>query len=319
MAKNEFVLFSGSSHPELGEKVAKILSQPLGRIKRSTFSCGEKYIALDETVRGKEVFILQTCRDQLTNEDFMELFLICNAARLSLAEKIHVVIPHFGYARQDKVHGAREPISAKLMADLVVKSGADHVITFQLHADQERGFFDIPVDSLTLEKNFADYLKAKKLKNVMIVAPDIGATKNAKRLAGHLGAEIAILHKTRPSHNKSAVMHVIGEVKGKTCIIYDDMIDTGGTAINAHRALVDHGAKKEVYFCATHGLLSGSASKSMAKAGFKEVILTDTLPISPEKRFKGLVQISIAPLLAEVISRVVAKKSVSNLYQKPLK
>jgi ribose-phosphate pyrophosphokinase len=319
MAKDGYVLFSGSSHPELSERVAKILHRPLGKIKRSTFSCGEKYIALEETVRGRDVFIIQTCRDQFVNEDFMELFLICNAARLSLAEKIHVVIPHFGYARQDKVHGAREPISAKLMADLVVKGGADHVITFQLHADQERGFFDIPVDDLTIEKNFADYFREKKLGKVVIVAPDTGGTKNAKRLAGRLGAEIAILHKTRPAHNQSVVLHVIGDVKGKTCIIYDDMVDTGGTAMNARKALVDHGAKKEVYFCATHGLLSGSASKRMAKAGFREVVLTDTLPISPEKKFKGLVQVSIAPLLAEVISRVVARKSVSNLYQEPLK
>lgn len=315
MAKNGFVLFSGSSHPELSGKVAKILGQSLGKIKRSTFSSGEKYIALEETVRGKEVFILQTCRDQWVNEDFMELFLMCNAARLSLADKIHVVIPYFGYARQDKVHGAREPISAKVMADLVVKSGADHVITLQLHADQERGFFDVPVDELTLEKNSADYLKAKKLGKLVVVAPDTGATKNAKRLAGRLGADIAILHKTRPAHNQSVVMHVIGDVKDKTCVIYDDMVDTGGTAMNARKALVEHGAKKEVYFCATHGILSGSASKNMAKAGFKEVVLTDSLPIAPEKKFKGLVQRSIAPLLAEVISRVVEKKSVSNLYQ----
>lgn len=319
MAKDEYVLFSGSSHPELSDRVAKFLGRPLGKIERSTFSCGEKYIALEETVRGKEIFIVQTCRDQFVNEDFMELFLMCDAARLSLAEKIHVVIPHFGYARQDKIHGAREPISAKLMANLVVKSGADHVITFQLHSDQERGFFEVPVDNLTLEKTFADYFKNKKLGKVVVVAPDTGATKNAKRLAERLGAEIAILHKTRPAHNKSVVMHVIGDVKGKTCIIYDDMVDTGGTAMNARQALVDHGAKKEVYFCATHGLLSGNASKRMAMAGFKEVVLTDTIPLSKEKKFGGLVQISVAPLLAEVISRVVNKKSVSNLYQESLK
>lgn len=313
MPATKFKIFAGSSHPDLAKEIAKKLKIPLGKIKLSNFSCGEKYVALEETVRGQDVFLVQTASDSV-NEDMMELFLMCNAAKLSFASKVHVIIPNFAYARQDKVHVPREPISAKLMADLLVQSGADHVITLQLHADQTQAFFDVPVDNLNAHKLFADYFSKKKLKNLVIVSPDAGGAKNAKKFGDDLGAPIAILHKSRPSHNKSAVTHVVGNVKNKTCIIYDDMIDTAGTVANARDALLKQGAKKEMYLAATHAIFSGPAIKRLSKAGFKEVVVTNSVPISKEKQFKGLKQISIAPLLAGVIKSVATQKSVSSLF-----
>jgi len=314
MATNKFAIFTGSSHKELAKEVAKGVKQELGKLTLSTFSCGEKYAKLDQTVRGQEVFIIQTCRDQWVNDDYMELFLMINAAKLSFASQVHVIIPHFGYAWQDKVHIPREPISAKLMADLVVKAGADHVITFGLHADQAQAFFDVPVDNINTHKLFADYYRGKKLKNVTVVSPDAGGAKNAKKFADDLGAPIAILHKTRPAHNEAITTHVVGEVKGRTCIIYDDMIDTAGSVVAAHKALMEEGANKDVYLAATHAIFSGPAQKRLDKAGFKEVTVTDTMPIEKEKKFKGLRQISVAPLLAGVIASVTHQKSVSQLF-----
>ncbi|MBU0577693.1 ribose-phosphate diphosphokinase [Patescibacteria group bacterium] len=314
MAQSKFTLFAGSSHPELAKEVAALTKGGLGKIKRSTFSCGEKYVVLEQTIRGQEVFLLQTCRDQLVNEDFMELFLMINAAKLSFAKKVRVIIPHFGYARQDKVHIPREPISAKVMADLLVTAGADHVIAFELHADQAQAFFDVPVDNISVHKLFASYFKSKKLKNAVVVSPDAGGAKNAKKLADDLGVPIAILHKSRPEHNKARTTHVVGDVKGKTCIIYDDMIDTAGSVAAAHEALTKSGAGKDMYLAATHAIFSGKASKRLAQAGFKEVVVTDTIPILKEKKFKGLKQISIAPLIAHIISNISHQKSVSSLF-----
>lgn len=313
MAQTKFKIFAGSSHKDLAREIAKILKMNLGEIKLSEFSCGEKYVALEETVRGQEVFIVQTCGDNV-NDDFMELFLMCNAAKLSFASKVHVIIPNFGYARQDKIHVPREPISAKVMAELLVKSGADHVITVELHADQAQGFFDVPVDNLNVSKLFADYFKKKKLKDIVVVSPDAGGAKNAKKFADELGAPIAILHKSRPAHNESAVTHVVGEVEGKTAIIYDDMVDTAGSVVNAKKALIESGAKKEMYLAATHAIFSGPAQKRLSKAEFKEVVVSDSIAISKEKKFKGLKQISLAPLLAGVIKSVATQKSVSSLY-----
>jgi ribose-phosphate pyrophosphokinase len=310
----KFTIFSGSSHPELAEEVAKKINKPLGRIKLSTFSCGEKYIALEQTVRGQDVFLIQTCRDRFVNEDYIELFLMINAAKLSFARKVHVIIPNFGYARQDKVHVPREPISAKVMADLMVTAGADSVISFELHADQAQAFFSVPVDNISLHRLFADYFREKKLENIVIVSPDAGGAKKAKQLADDLGAPIAILHKSRPEHNRARTTHVVGDVKDKTCIIYDDMIDTAGSVAAAHEALLKHGAGKDIYIAVTHALFSGPAPERLAKAGFKEVIVTNTLPLTEEKRFKGLKQLSIAPLLGNIITNISEQKSVSSLF-----
>lgn len=314
MPQTKYKIFAGSSHPKLAEAIANELKVPLGKIKLTTFACGEKYVVLEETVRGQEVFIVQTCRDQLVNEDYMELFLMCDAMVRSFASKVHVILPHFGYARQDKVHQPREPISAKLMADLITASGADHVVTLQLHADQSQGFFDVPVDNLNCHKIFARYFREKHLKNIVVVSPDAGGAKNAKKFADDLGAPIAILHKTRPEHNVSQITHVVGDIKDKTCIIYDDMIDTAGSVANAKQALMKNGAKKDVYLCATHGIFSGPATDRLKKAQFKEVVITDSIPVSKAKQFKGLKVIPIAPLMAGVIESVIGQKSVSSLF-----
>lgn len=314
MTPIKFTIFSGSSHPELAKEVAKATKTKLGKIKLSDFSCGEKYVALEQTVRGQEVFLIQTCRDQLVNEDYMELFLMINAAKLSFARKIHVIIPHFGYARQDKVHVPREPISAKVMSDLLVTAGADNVVAFELHADQAQAFFDVPVDNISLHRLISHYFKKKNLKNIIVVSPDAGGAKNAKKFADDLGAPIAILHKARPAHNKAKTTHVVGDVKGKTCIIYDDMIDTAGSVAAARDALIKKGAKKDIYIAVTHPIFSGPAPERLAKAGFKEVVVTNTLPIPKNKQFKGLKVISIAPLLANIIENIAHQRSVSTLF-----
>ena len=314
MATTQYSIFAGSSHPELAKEIAKKLKKPLGKVKLTTFSCGEKYVVYEETMRGKEVFIIQTCREGMVNADYMELFLMIDAAKLSFATKIHVILPHFGYARQDKVHTPREPISAKLMADLLVQAGADHVITFELHSDQNQAFFDVPVDNINVHRLYAKYFQKKKLKNIIVVSPDAGGAKKAKAFADDLGAPIAILHKVRPKHNVATTTHVVGDVKGKTCIIYDDMIDTAGSVMAAHNALIKHGANKDIYLAATHPIFSGPAIKRFKEAKFKEVVVTNTMPISKEKQFKGLKQISIAPLIADIIGSITHQKSVSSLF-----
>jgi len=314
MPQNRFKIFAGSSHPELAEEVASLLKMPLGKAKFSTFSCGEKYVSIEETIRGHEVFIIQTCCDQTVNDDYMELFIMCDAMVRSFATKVHVIIPHFGYSRQDKIHIPREPISSKLMADLLVKSGAGHVVTLQLHTDQIQGFFDVPVDNLNINKTFAKYFIKKELKDLVVVSPDAGGAKNAKRFADILGASLAILHKSRSEHNVSEVTHVVGDIKNKTCIIFDDMIDTAGSVCNAKKALLANGANEDVYLCATHPIFSGPAVERFKDAKFKEVVVSNTLPVPTEKQFEGLKVISIAPLMASVVESVMGHKSVTELY-----
>lgn len=303
--RHEFSVFAGSSHPELGKRVAEILGKPLGKAELKTFSCGENYVKLMESVRDKTVFLLQTCRDQEVNQDYMELFLMSDAAKQAYSSKRVAIVPYLGYSRQDKIHGAREPISAKLMAKLAEASGINHVVTTQLHADQEQGFFDIPVDHIKPHGLFADYFKNKGLRDAVVVSTDAGGVKNVKALSQNLGVSFAILHKERPEHNKSEVTNVVGEVRNKTCIIFDDMIDTAGSVCNAREALVNHGANPDVYLCATHPIFSGPAVERLRGAGFKEVVVSDTLPLGPEKQFEGLTQLSVAPLIAEKMAKIV--------------
>lgn len=311
---NNYTIFSGSSHPQLAQAIADGAKKHLGKIKLSYFSCGEKYVALEESVRGKEVFIVQTCRDQMVNEDLMELFLMIHTAKQSFAEKVHVIIPYLGYARQDKIHSPREPISSKLVADLIVTSGANHVITFQLHADQTQAFFDVPVDNVSVHKLMAGHFMKKNLKDITVVSPDAGGAKNAKLFADHLGAELAILHKSRPAHNQAVTTHVVGNVEGRTCVIYDDMIDTAGSVVAARQALLNAGANDEMYLAATHAIFSGPAQERLASAGFTEVMVTDSLPVGEEKQFPGLIQISLAPLISSIIHSIAEDRSVSSLF-----
>jgi len=306
-------LFSGSSHRTLAENIAKKLRVDLGKVELKTFSSGEQYVRYEESVRGKDVFIIQT-GSETADSDVLETCLMCQAAKLSFAKSIHIVIPHFPYARQDRVNSPREPISAKLIADLFVTSGANHIITLNLHADQIQGFSDVPMDALESHKILCDEFKKKNLKNLVVVSPDAGGTKAAKIFSDKLGADLAVMHKTRPAHNQASILHVVGEIKGKTAIIYDDMIDTAGSICAAKEALINSGANPDIYVAATHPIFSGPAIERLTEAKFKEVMVTDSVPISG-KSFPGLNVCSIAPLLAEVIGHVVKGESVTDMYK----
>lgn len=306
-------LFSGSSHPELAANIARELNVDLGKITLKKFSCGESYVKYDESIRGRDVYIVQTATLQ-TNEDLMELFLMCQAAKLSFASRVHVVMPHFAYARQDRIAEPREPISSKLVATLLEQSGADHVITLDLHSDQIQGFFSIPVDALNARSLFAKYLKSKNLQDLVVVSPDEGGAKSAKKFADTLGAELAIIHKSRPQHQEVEILEVVGNIEGKTCVILDDMIDTAGSLTSAKKALVDRGANQDVYAVATHAIFSGPAAKRLTEANFKEIIVTDSMPTVAD--IPNVTVLPIAPLLAQVIEHVEKGQSVTEIYKK---
>lgn len=312
MAKSSFQLFAGSSHPQLAKAVSKYLKVPLSPLDIRRFACNEIYAKSVESVRESDVFIIQTATHNV-NEDLMELFILLDSFKRSFAAKVHVIIPHFPYARQDRVASPREPISARLMADLISTAGADHVITFTLHSEQEQGFFDFPVDNLNARNLFVDYLKKKKLKNLTVVAPDVGSAKEAQRLAKMLDAELAILNKVRSNHNVSEVTHLVGDVKGRSCVLYDDMVDTAGSVGNGADTLRKFGASDDIYLVATHPVLSGPAIERLKAAKFKEIIFTDTIPLAKEKVLPNMTILSIAPLLAKVIESVHSGKALSPL------
>ncbi|OGI10690.1 MAG: ribose-phosphate pyrophosphokinase [Candidatus Margulisbacteria bacterium GWF2_35_9] len=307
-------LFCGSSHPKLGSEIAQYLGIELGKMKFSRFSCGEIFTSIEESIRGMNAFLIQTAGNNV-NEDLMELFIAIDSLKRASARTISVVIPHFGYARQDKKAGPREPISAKLMANLITTAGATRVITMDLHADQIQGYFDIPVDHMTSLPLFVRYFENKKLTNMVVVAPDTGRAKTAKKFADRIGAELAILHKTRPAHNKAEIMHVVGDVKDKTVLLFDDMVDTGGSVTQGIEMLKKHGCNPEMYLAATHAVFSGPAIERLSSAGFKEVVVTNTIPLPKEKRFKGLKILSTAPLFAEAIARNHNNLSISEIFE----
>jgi ribose-phosphate pyrophosphokinase len=306
-------LFGGSSHPALAQAVAQELNLSLGKVTLKAFSCGERYVKFEESIRGKSVYLLQT-GGRTPNEDLMELFLMCQAAKLSFAKSIHVIIPHFPYARQDRVAEPRESISAKLVANLLETAGADHVITLDLHSPQIQGFFSIPVDSLEARSLLAKYIQSKKIDRPVIVAPDAGGAKRAKKLADLIDADLALMHKDRTAHHQAEIVEVIGDIQGRTCIILDDMIDTASSMIPAKEALLKRGANPDIYAAVTHAIFSGKAIENLKKAAFKEVIVTDSLPVDA-KAFDGLTVLSIAPLLAHVIQSVESDQSVTNLFR----
>jgi ribose-phosphate pyrophosphokinase len=306
-------IFSGTSHFALGKALAKELNVHLGDIDLKRFSCGECYVKFKESVRGKDIYLLQAPGLDPDNA-LMELLLMCQAARLSFARSVHVILPNFPYARQDRVAEPREPISAKLVAHILEEAGADHVMTLMLHSDQIQGFFTIPVDSLDARPIFAQYFNKKKIKNPIVVAPDIGGAKPAKRFADLINADIAVMHKNRDEHHKAEILDIVGDVEGRTCIIYDDMVDTAGSIVAAKDALIKAGAHKDVYVAATHPIFSGEAVKRLKKAKFKEVVVTDTMPID-KKAFAGLKVLSTAPLLARVIRNIERGESVTDIYK----
>jgi ribose-phosphate pyrophosphokinase len=313
MANSELRIFYGTSHPELGKKIIEFLQLKEGKLQISRFSGGEIYARIAENIRGQSAVIIQTCSEKV-NEELMELFIIIDAMKRASAKSVTAVIPYFGYARQDRKAASREPISARLVANLLETAGADRIVTMDLHSDQIQGFFNIPVDTLTALPLFTSYLKNKNLKDMVVVAPDTGRAKVAKKLSDRIGADLAILHKVRAEHHQSAVTHVVGDVKGKTVIITDDMIDTAGTITNGVGALLEAGCNKDIYVVATHGIFSGPAVERMGKANFAEVIVTDSLPIPKEKQFKGLKIISAAEILGQAIRRNYDNQSISSLF-----
>jgi len=312
MSKCEMKLFSGSSNPKLAQEISEYLKVDLSEIELSRFKDGEISVKLKENVRGQDVFIIQsTCNP--ANEYIMELLLIIDAALRASAKRINVVTPYFGYARQDRKVEPRVPISAKVVANIIQTTGADRLVTMDLHADQIQGFFDIPVDNLFFSSIAVDYLKSLKLENVVVVSPDSGGADRARFLAKKIDASLAIIDKRRPEANISEVMHVIGDVKDKSCILLDDMVDTGGSISKAAQALKGEGAK-EVYGLFGHPILSGDALKKLEGAGFKQIICTNSIPVAPKNKLSNMIILSIAPLFGEAIRRIHQAESVSSLF-----
>ena len=317
----EVKIFSGSAHKQFAENVCVNLGVPLSASKLFRFSDGEIGVSIEESVRGADVYVVQpTCEP--ANEHIIELLIIVDALKRASAYRVNLVIPYFGYARQDRKTRSREPITAKLVANLLEKAGADRVISADLHAGQIQGFFDIPVDHLTGGPLLASYFKRVLQKEaeaglVSVVSPDIGGVVRARKFAEQIGnADLAIVDKRR-SHevaNTCEVMEIIGNVEGKTAILVDDIIDTAGTMVKAAEALMERGAK-EVYACATHGALSGPAIDRLKSSCIKEVVLTDTIPLAEEKKFEKIKVLPIAPLFAEALRRIHSEHSVSILFR----
>ncbi|MBT3464596.1 ribose-phosphate pyrophosphokinase [archaeon] len=305
-------LLCGSASKNLTREVADILGIKSCNVICKKFKDTEIYVKIDEKIRGEDLFIIQSVNNPV-NDNLMELLIMIDAAKRASAGRINVVIPYFGYARQDRKASSREPITAKLVANLLETAGADRVITVDLHADQIQGFFDIPVDHFVGYPLFAQYISEKKLKDVVIVSPDTGFAKKARRIGKLLNVPIAIVDKRRPKHNKSVVMNIIGDVKGKNAIIIDDIIDTAGTITNAAEALKEKGAKN-VFIFATHAVMSGNAVKRLNDCAAKEVIFTNTIDIPNEKRFPKLKVLHISKLLAKTIKAIHLNKSLGKLY-----
>src|SRR4051794_38687596 len=314
----KLALYSGRTHPELAKEVAGHLGIELGHPNIVEFANGEVRPRFGESVRGNDVFILQThygIDDRSVNDSIMEQLIMCDAAYRASAKRITAVAPFYGYARQDRKAEGREPITARLVADMLTAAGANRVVTVDLHTGQIQGFFDYPVDHLTAVPLLADYLKENVDGDVAVVAPDAGGGKLAYRFARRLEADIAFIDKRRPqgTHNVAVATELIGNVEGRTCVLVDDMIDTAGTVVSAAELLTDRG-ESEVYIAATHGLLSGPAVDRLKNAPIREVVVTNTLPVGPDKRFDNLKVLSIAPLLADAIDAVFADESVSRLF-----
>ena len=308
-------LYAGSGNPELAQRIADILHLPLSGLKLEKFANGETYARFEETVRGCEVFFIQSLAGTNVNDLLMETLIVSDAATRASAASFTAVIPHYGYARQDRKAASREPITARLVANLLEAAGVDRVITLDLHSNQIQGFFDIPVTHLTALYLFGEYFKTKDFNwdETVVVSPDMGRAKVAKKLSDYLGCEVAIAHKGRPRHNAAEVMGIIGNIKNKTCIINDDMIDTGGTLVGSINKLKEMGAG-DIYISATHGIFSGKAIERLEGAPIVECVVTDASPCAvantPGSKIK---QISVAQELSDAIYNVYANKSVSGV------
>lgn len=307
-----FKLLCGPANPDLCAEIGRTLDVPFCKLTVTRFADGEIFVRIDENVRGDDVFIVQPTNPPADN--IMELLLLIDAARRASAARITCVMPYYGYSRQDRKDQPRVAIGAKLLANMIVTAGANRVLGLDFHQHQLQGFFDVPVDHLYAAPVFVSHYRKKNLHDLVVVAPDVGSAKMARGFAKRLNGSLAIVDKRRPKANVSEVVNVVGEVEGKDCLIADDMIDTAGTVAEAARALKDLGAR-DIYVCATHALLSGPAVERLVNAPIKEVTVTDTVMIPPEKRFSTLCILSVGELLSKAIRYIHSEQSVSSLFE----
>ncbi len=310
--RGPLLILSGRANRPLAEEVGQLLSEEVDAAHIENFADGEIFVRIDRNARGRDVFILQPTVAPADN--IMELLLLIDAAKRASAARITAVMPYFGYGRQDRKDQPRVAIGAKLAANLVVQAGADRVLGMDFHQHQIQGFFDIPVDHLYAAPVLTQYFRDKALDDLVVVAPDVGSAKMARGFAKRLGATFAIIDKRRPQHNQTEILSVVGEVRGKPCLITDDMVDTAGTMASAVHALKERGASK-VYACATHALLSGQATERLSSAPLEELVVTNTIRIPPERSFDGLTVLSVAELLARAIEYIHLNDSVSQLFE----
>ena len=312
--KRDIKLFAGSASQALATKISAAIGVSVSKSTITRFADGELKIKLEENIRGRDVFVVQSTHPPA--ENILELLLFLDAAKRASADRITAVIPYFGYARQDRKDEPRVPISAKLIADIVARSGASRVLTMDLHAEQIQGYFDIPVDHLYAAPVLIDYYQKYDLKNLVVVAPDTGSVKRARAFARRLDKDVplAIVDKRRTGPNKSMVANIIGDVNKRIALIYDDMLDTGGTMVDAAESIHDKGAK-EVYTCVVHPLLSSNAPERLSKSCIKELVVTDTIELEPEKKIKKLKILSVASLLGKAIMRIHRSESISSLFK----
>jgi ribose-phosphate pyrophosphokinase len=312
--RSPLALFSGTAHPELAASIARQLNIPLGGLKITRFPDSEIYVKFEQSVRGTDVFLIQpTCAP--IDANLLELLIVIDALKRASADRITCVLPYYGYARQEKKDAPREPITAKLIADLLTTAGVDHIVGMDLHADAIQGFFNIPVDHLTAVPVIADYFATKNLNNVCLVSPDEGRVKTIrKNFASRLRAPLAVGYKFHPAHGVSEISGLAGDVRGKTCIVYDDIISTGGSINEIVDLLLANGANPEVYIACTHAVLAGKAIERLSRPEIAQVVVTDTIPLPPDKQIDKIKVISVAGLFAEAIQRIWNKASVSSLF-----
>ena len=310
-------VFCGNSNHSLAEEICHLMGTKLGEADVTSFADGEVSVSLYETVRGSDVFVVQsTCKP--VNDNLMELLVMIDALRRASAGRITAVIPYFGYARQDRKAKARDPISAKLVANMIVAAGADRVLTMDLHASQIQGFFDIPVDNLLGNPIFVDYYAKKfgtQCEDMVVVSPDVGSVARARAFAQKLHMQLAIVDKRRQKANQCEVMNVIGDVSGKDCILFDDMVDTGGSLCNAAKALMEVGGAKSVHACASHGVLSGPAIERVNNSPIQELALLNTIPAIDPALSSKIKYLSVAPMFSEAIERIYQEVSISKLFR----
>lgn len=309
---DKIIIFSGNANVKLAQDICKSLDVPLGESDVTRFRDGETRVKVQQNVRGKDVFVVQsTCAP--ANENLMELLIMIDAVKRASAERITAVLPYFGYARQDRKDQPRVPITAKLVANLLSRAGANRIITIDLHAGQIQGFFDIPLDHLYAVRIFEDYFKKKKIKDLVVVSPDVGGIKMARAYAKRMGAGLAIVDKRRIDDLSAEVMHIMGDVKGKNVVLVDDIVATAGSLAEAAAALKNNGAK-DIYAAITHPVLCGPAIERLEKSSIKELVVSDTIPIDKDKKSKKIKQLSVASLLGEAIRRIHNEESISALF-----